>query len=49
MTIYNVAMAQLIRSFASHAEGWTLEFKPRQTLVVKTGSDSSAAKHLAAV
>ena len=31
------AMAQLVRAFASHAEGWIeFESRPRQTQVVKT-------------
>ena len=29
------------------AEGWVFEYEPRQTLVVKTGSDSSTAKRSA--
>ena len=37
-------MAQWVRAFASQAEGWVFESQPRQTLVEKTGSDSSIAK-----
>ena len=35
---------QLVRAFASQAEGWVFKFQPRQTQVVKTGNDSSNAK-----
>ena len=38
------AMAQWVKAFAPQAEGLVFEFQPRQTLVVKTGSDSSTAK-----
>ena len=38
------AVAQWARAFAPQAEGWVFESQPRQTLVVKTGSDSSTAK-----
>ena len=41
------AVAQSFRVFASHVEGWVFESQPRQTYVVKTGSDSSTAKYLA--
>ena len=30
-------MAQSVRAFVLHAEGWVFESQPRQTLVVKTG------------
>ena len=40
---YTEAVAQWTRSFASQAEGLVFESQPRQTLVVKTGSDSSTA------
>ena len=33
------AVAQWIRAVALQAEGWVFEYQPRQTLVVKTGSD----------
>ena len=39
------AVAQSVEAFALHAEGWVLESHPRQVWVVKTGSDSSTAKH----
>ena len=38
---------QSIRTFALQAEGLGDESQSRQTLVVKTGSDSSTAKHSA--
>ena len=41
------AVAQLVRAFASQAEGWVFESQTRQTLVIKTGSDSSIAKRSA--
>ena len=41
------AVAQWVRVFAPQAEGWVFETQPRQTLVVKTGSDSSTAKRSA--
>ena len=41
------AVAQLVRAFALCAEGWVFESQPPQALVVKTGSDSSTAKHWA--
>ena len=41
------AMAQWVRAFTSHAEGWVFEYQSRQTYVVKTGSDSSIAKRSA--
>ena len=41
------AVAQLVRVFALHAEGWVFESQPRQTLFVKTGSDSATAEHWA--
>ena len=34
-------------AFASQAEGWVFESLPLQTEVVKTGGDSSTAKHSA--
>ena len=33
-----------VRAFAPKAEGWEIEFQPRQTQVVKTGSGSFSAK-----
>ena len=41
------AVAQWVRGFPSQAEGWMFESQPRQTQVVKTGSDSSTAKRSA--
>ena len=41
------AVAQWVRVLALHAEGWVFESQPRQTNVVKTGSDSFIAKRLA--
>ena len=41
------AVAQWVRAFVPQAEGWVFEFSPRQTLVLKTGSDTSAAKRSA--
>ena len=38
------AVAQLVRTLATQAEGWVFESQPRQTEVVKTYSDSSTAK-----
>ena len=35
------------RALTLQAEGWVFESQPRQTLVVKTGSDSSTAKRSA--
>ena len=40
-------MAQWVRAFAPQAEGWVFESQPRQSYVVKTGSDSSTAKRSA--
>ena len=40
-------MAQWVRALAPQAEGWVLKSQPRQTLVIKTGSDSSIAKRSA--
>ena len=40
-------VAQSVRAFASHAEGWLFETEPRQTCVVKKSSDSSTAKRSA--
>ena len=34
-----VVVAQSVRGSAPQAEGWMFEFQPRQTQVVKTGSD----------
>ena len=44
--IHTAAVAQWIKAFAWHTEGRVFESKPRQTLVVKTGSDSSIARVL---
>ena len=41
------AVTQLFRAFASQAEGWVFQSQPRQTKVLKTGSDSSTAKRSA--
>ena len=40
-------VAQLVRAFAPQAEGWEIEFQPRQTQVVKTGSSNFTAKRSA--
>ena len=40
-------MAHLVRTFAPQAEGWVFESLLRQTLLVKTDSDSSTAKRSA--
>ena len=48
ITVYITAvMAQSVKAFTSQAEGWVFESKPRQTLVIKTGSNGSAAKYFA--
>ena len=39
----------LTRALAPQAKDWVFEFQPRQTLIVKTGSDSSTAKCSATV
>ena len=41
------AMAHGVRSLAPQAEGFVFECQPRHTLVVKTVSDSPAAKRSA--
>ena len=41
------AVAQWVGALASQAEGWVFESQPRQTKVVKTGSDSSIVKRSA--
>ena len=47
-TLYTAAaVAQWVRAFASQAEGWVFESKPRHTLVVKIGSDSPTPKRSA--
>ena len=40
-------VAQSIRAVASHAGGGAFESQPRQTLVIKAGSDSSIVKRSA--
>ena len=40
------AVAKSVRALALQAEGWVFEYQPRQTYVVKTGSDSSSAKRV---
>ena len=37
-------LAQPVKAFAQEADGWMFKTQPRQTYVVKTGSDSSDAK-----
>ena len=37
-------VAQSVRALASQAKSWVFESPSRQTLVVKTGSDSSTVK-----
>ena len=44
---HNLVIAQWVRAFAQQAKGWVLESQPRQTYVVKSGSDSSTAKRSA--
>ena len=44
---FAAAVAQWFSALAPQAEGWVLESQPRQTEVVKTGSDSSIAKRSA--
>ena len=39
-----LASTKLTPYIASQAEGWVFEFQLRQTLVVKTGSDSSTVQ-----
>ena len=39
--------SQIVRALAPQAEGWVFKFQPRQTNVIKTGSDSSTAKRSA--
>ena len=46
-SIRTAAVAQWVRALALHAEDGVFESQPRQTNVVKTGSDSSIAKRLA--
>ena len=47
-TLRTAAVAQSVRSFASHAEGWVVfGFQLQLTLVVKTGSECSTAKRWA--
>ena len=41
------AVAQWVRAIALQVEGWVFESEPRQTLVVKTGIDSSTDKRSA--
>ena len=41
------AVVKSVRAFDSHAEGLVFESQPRQTLVVKTGSNSSPGKRSA--
>ena len=41
------ALAQSVRAFASHAEGWVFESQPPQAQLVKTDSDISTAKRSA--
>ena len=43
-SVMSSAVPQWIRTFAPQAESWVFESQPRQTLVVKTGSDSSTTK-----
>ena len=37
-------VVQWVKAFAPQAEGWVFESQPRQTQVVRTGSESSTAK-----
>ena len=45
--VSNIKVPPWARAFASQAEGWVFEPQPRQTQVVKTGSDIFTAKRLA--
>ena len=47
LCIETAVVAQSVRAFVSHAEGWVFESQQRQSQVVKTGSDSSTAKRSA--
>ena len=47
INLATAAVSQWVRTFAPQAEGWVFESKPRQTYVVKTGSDSSTSKRSA--
>ena len=40
-------MAQSVKAFASHAEGWMFESQLQQACVVKASSDSSTGKRSA--
>ena len=44
---FKVAMVQLTRAFASHAEGWVFKCWKRQIFIEvdKTGRDGSTVKH----
>ena len=45
---WTAAIVQYMKALVQQAEGWVFESQLRQTLVVKTGSDSSTAKRSAA-
>ena len=48
MFVFKAAVVvQWIRAFVQQAEDWVFKSQPRQTLVVKTGSDRSAVNRLA--
>ena len=40
-----MAVVQWVSALAPKAAGWVFESQPQQTLVIKTGNDSSTAKH----
>ena len=42
--IENVRQVRSRLAFASNAEGWVFESRPRQNLIIKIGSDNSTAK-----
>ena len=47
MFVSNAAVAQVVRAFASRAEGRVFESQVRQTLVLKTSNDRITAKRSA--
>ena len=47
ISLLTAAVAQRVRALAPQAEGWVFKSQPRQTKVVKTGSDSPTAKRSA--
>ena len=47
VTTRAAALAQWVRAFVMQVKGWVFESHPRQTLDIKTYSDSSTAKRSA--